>query len=124
MSESKRTDERISLEMRERALLKILEIDIETFILFARRFMDLVAKLIEKQIVRPDGSMSDEDGFTEHKAYFIKNRTINPTYTTFLEDKTYWYEQELTMYRNKIYLSLRSLPNREISLSEVRRLLH
>ena len=67
--------------MREPALLKILEVDIETFVLFARRFMDMVAKLIEKQIALPEGSISEEDGFTEHKVYFIKNRTFNPTYT-------------------------------------------
>ena len=103
-SETQHTDESVSLEMKEHGLSKVLEVDIESFILFARRFMDMAAKHIEEQIALPKGMISEEDGFTEHKAFFMKNRTINPTYSKFLEDKTYWYEQELLMYRNKIFV--------------------
>jgi hypothetical protein len=112
-SEKQHTDESVSLEMKELGLLKVLEVDIETFILFARRFMDMVAKLIEEHIAPPKGMILEEDGFTEHKALFTKEHSINPIYSKFLEDKTYWYEQELQMYRNKIFVHgkpLKTLP--------------
>jgi hypothetical protein len=96
------SQETLSLMARKDATSNVLELDIEVFIILARRFMDKVGLLVEKLIKIPKG-MKPGYSFTDHKKFFLKNRGIESNYTKFLEDKTYWYEQELLMLRDKIF---------------------
>ena len=43
------------------------------------------------------------NSFTKHKKFFLKHPDILPNYTEFLKNKTYWYEQELLLVRDKIF---------------------
>jgi hypothetical protein len=80
----------------------VLELDFETFIVLARRFMDKVGLLAEKLIQIPKG-MLPGNSFTKHKKFFLQNPDIQPNYTKFLETRTYWYEQELLLWRDKVF---------------------
>jgi hypothetical protein len=75
--------------------------DIETFVMFGRRFMDKVAELIELLIDYPNYKRP-EAGFTKHKEWFIDNQEIHHSYSDFLEKKTYWYERDLLLLRDKV----------------------
>lgn len=96
------SQETLSLMASRDATSNVLELDIETFIILARRFMDKVGLLVEKLIAIPNG-MKPGYSFTDHKKFFLKNHDIESDYTKFLEDKTYWYEQELLILRDKIF---------------------
>jgi hypothetical protein len=96
------SDERLSLINRKQATLNVLELDFETFIVVARRFMDKVGLLVEKLIEIPKGKVPG-NSFTKHKKFFLEHPDIQPNYSRFLEDKTYWYEQELLLLRDKIF---------------------
>jgi hypothetical protein len=96
------SQETLSLMASRGATSNVLELDIETFIILARRFMDKVGLLVEKLIAIPKG-MKPRNSFTDHKKFFLKNRGIESNYTKFLEDKTYWYEQELLILRDKVF---------------------
>ena len=63
------SQEQLSLITRNGATLNVLELDFEMFIVFARRFMDKVALLIEKSIEIPKG-MGLGNSFTKHKKFF------------------------------------------------------
>jgi hypothetical protein len=58
----------------------ILQCDIETFMMFARRFLDKLAKLIEEFITLPPGTFI-KNSFTEHRKFFIKNSHLHHMYT-------------------------------------------
>ena len=96
------SQEHLLLITRRKATLDVLELDFETFIVLARRFMDKLGLLAEKLIQIPKG-ISPGNSFTKHKKFFLENPDIQPNYTKFLETKTYWYEQELLLWRDKIF---------------------
>jgi hypothetical protein len=75
--------------------------DFETFVMFARRFMDKVAELIELLVEYPNYERPRE-GFTKHKEWFIERSEIHHAYSDFLEKKTDWYERDLLLLRDKV----------------------
>jgi hypothetical protein len=100
--ESPLSQETLSLITRKQATLNVVELDFETFIVLGRRFMDKVGLLVEKLIEIPKGKVPG-NSFTKHKKFFIEHPEIQPNYTKFLENKIYWYEQELLLLRDKIF---------------------
>jgi hypothetical protein len=100
--ESPLSEETLSLITRKHATLNVLELDFEIFIVVARRFMDKVGLLVEKLIEIPQG-MRPGNSFTKHKKFFLEHHDIQPNYSQFLKNQTYWYEQELLLLRDKIF---------------------
>jgi hypothetical protein len=96
------SQEHLLLINRREATLNVLELDFEAFIVLAKRFMDKAGLLAEKLIAIPKGIMPG-NSFTDHKKFFLKYPDIQPNYTKYLEDMTYWYEQELLLWRDKIF---------------------
>ena len=78
----------------------IMQLDFESFIMFSRIFMDKVAKLIEQMIKSSNGKNSEN--FGQHKEWIKEHKEIHPEYSKYLEEKTYWYERDLRLYRNKV----------------------
>jgi len=39
---------------------------------------------------------------SHHKEWIIKHSKTHPAYSKFLEEKAYWYERDLRLYRNKV----------------------
>jgi hypothetical protein len=68
-------------------MLSVLECDIEAFILFARRFLDKVAKLIESLIIIKKGTQVG-NSFSAHRKFFIINKGYNPSYSNLLSEET------------------------------------
>lgn len=98
--------------------LTILSCDIETFILFARRFLDKVGKLVEALIILKPGTHV-KNSFSKHKAFFINNTNYNEDYSRLLKEQTSWYEQDLLIWRDGILVHGKTLNTGWIlSLSE------
>jgi hypothetical protein len=100
----KRNDEAVSLFGREYGLMTILQTDVRTFIDVARTIMNKLAKLIEKLL-----GLSLDKGpkvsFTDHKKLLPANHpNIHPAYLDLLKNRTYWYEQDLLLLRDKIFV--------------------
>lgn len=89
---------------------KLLQLDTESFIMFARILMDKVGKIIASLIQLPKGTYPG-DSFSDHKKFFIKpeNFKYNPSYSQFLIDKTNWYEQHLLLVRDKMIAHSKTL---------------
>jgi hypothetical protein len=97
-----RDEEFHSLMIKEHGLMNVLQRDIETFVLFARIFMDKIGQIIEKVVVLPRGEQQGKS-FTDHKKYFGIHPHIHPAYSNLLQNKTHWYEQELILLKDKIF---------------------
>ena len=78
----------------------IMQLDFETFIIFSRILMDKVAKSIGQMIKFPNEKYSEDFGHV--KEWIISHREIHPEYSKYLTEKTYWYERDLRLYRNKV----------------------
>jgi hypothetical protein len=89
----------IALNNEQTRVLTMCQCDFETFIMFARRFMDKIGKLIELLIECPKGKHPPKD-FTHHKKWFIKYS--DSIYSKFLKNKTHWYERDLLLLRDKV----------------------
>lgn len=88
--------------------LRFVQCDIETFILFTRRFLDKVAKLVESVVIlKPPGQIGNS--FSDHKTFFIDNEMYNPTYSRLLREETNWYEQDLLIWRDGIFVHGKTL---------------
>jgi hypothetical protein len=97
-----------SVDIHEFNMLTVIECDIEAFVLFVRRFLDKVAKLIEQLIVlRPGREVGSS--FSDHRKYFIDNETHSPIYSKLLREDTNWYEQDLLIWRDKIFVHGKTL---------------
>lgn len=59
-----------SLTTNRHDLLSVLSCDIEAFILFSRRFMDKVGKLVES-LNKLDSRLHVENSFSKHKKFFM-----------------------------------------------------
>jgi hypothetical protein len=114
---SKQTREKLSeeeiikletLATHEHNQLPILGCDIETFILFARRFLDKVGKLVEALIILKPGTYV-KNSFTKHKSFFIDNSNYNENYSRLLKEQTSWYEQDLLIWRDGIFVHGKTL---------------
>jgi hypothetical protein len=92
-----------SLETNLSNTLTILSCDIEAFILFARRFMDKVGRLVES-LVRLDSGIEVGNSFSDHRIFFINNTKYNPDYSSLLIKETNWYEQDLLIWRDSIFV--------------------
>jgi hypothetical protein len=115
---SKQTRENLSLATYGYNQLTILSCDIETFILFARRFLDKVGKLVEALIILKPGTHV-KNSFSKHKAFFINNTNYNEVYSRLLKEQTSWYEQDLLIWRDGIFVHGKTLNTGWIvSLSE------
>jgi hypothetical protein len=68
------------------------------------------ANLIEHLIELPNGTKYGND-FTEHKKTFIKSSETPSLYSEFLQKETNWYEQELSLLRNRIIVHSGTLTN-------------
>jgi hypothetical protein len=102
-SNETQNDEDASLLYREGALMNILQTDVRTFIDIARTLMDKLAKLIEK-LLGLSSTKGPRVSFTDHKKCLpLHHPNIHPTYLDYLQNRTYWYEQELLLLRDKIY---------------------
>lgn len=98
-----RNEEFVSLASNQHGLMNVLQVDIETFVLFARIFMDKIGKIIEKIVILPPGEHPGKS-FTDHKKYFAIDHThIHPAYSKLLQNNTHWYEQELLLLKDKIF---------------------
>jgi hypothetical protein len=89
-------------------MLTILSCDIEAFILFARRFMDKVGKLVES-LIRLDSGRQVTNSFSKHREFFISNTKYNPDYSSLLQEETNWYQQELLIWRDSIFVHGKTL---------------
>jgi hypothetical protein len=81
----------------------VIQCDIETFVIFARRFLDKVGKIVVKLTKLPHGKQIGRS-FTDHKKDFIKYNDLKPMYSLLLKDDTNWYEQDLLLWRDKILM--------------------
>lgn len=81
---------------------QLIELDTESFIIFANRFMDKIGKGIERMI-KPDDGKQVKAGFKEHIAFFTKpeNRHYNADYSKYLSGNTSWYNL-LSLMRDKL----------------------
>jgi hypothetical protein len=95
-SDNSRSDEFISLMTDQHALMNILQVDIETFVLFARIFMDKIGQIIEKLVVLPPGKHLGKS-FTDHKKYFIEHRHI------ILPIQIYFRTRHIGMNKNRSF---------------------
>jgi hypothetical protein len=89
-------------------LLTILECDIESFVLFARRFLDKVGKLVE-YLIKLEVGRHIENSFTKHREFFIDNEKYNLQYSRLLREETNWYLQDLSMWRDGIFVHGKTL---------------
>jgi hypothetical protein len=88
--------------------LSFIECDTESFILFIRRFLDKVAKLVELLIaIRPPRQIGNS--FSDHRKFFIANEMYNPAYSKLLKEETNWYEQNLLIWRDGIFVHGKTL---------------
>ena len=69
-----------SLTTNRHDMLSVLSCDIEAFILFSRRFMDKVGKLVES-LIKLDSGLHIANSFSKHKEFFINNIKYNPDYS-------------------------------------------
>ena len=84
-------------------LINILQSDIRAFVDIVRTIMDKMTKLIEKLLGLSPGK-GQKVSFTDHKKRLpVHHPNIHPTYLDFLQNRTYWYEQELLLLRDKVY---------------------
>jgi hypothetical protein len=65
-TDNSRNEEFVSLASNQHGLMNVLQVDIETFVLFARIFMDKIGKIIEKIVILPPGKHPGKS-FTDHK---------------------------------------------------------
>lgn len=99
----KNDNEAALLWIKQWGLMNIVQFDVESFINIARIMMDKLAKLIE-QLLGLSRGRSGKRSFTDHQKDFpVKHRKVHPVYADFLENKTYWYNQELLLLRDKIF---------------------
>lgn len=97
-------DEATSLFFREHGLMNILQSDVRAFIDIARTIMNKIAKLIEKILGLSPGK-GHRVSFTDHKKRLpVKHPDIHPVYLNYLTNRTYWYEQELLLLRDNIFV--------------------
>jgi hypothetical protein len=89
-------------------MLTILGCDIEAFILFARRFLDKVGKLVEF-LIKLDSGTYVSNSFSKHRQFFINNPKYNPSYSNYLRLGTNWYEQDLLIWRDGIFVHGKTL---------------
>lgn len=102
-SDETRNDEASSLMYKLHGLMNILQSDVRAFIDIARTIMDKLAKLIEKLFGLSPGE-GPRVSFTVHKKRLpLDHPNIHRAYVEFLQNRTYWYEQELLLLRDKIY---------------------
>lgn len=101
ISFEKNPQEWTAMRYKEDQVQTTCQCDFETFVLFARRFMDKVSELIEVLVNYPNSERPGV-GFTKHKEWFIDNPEIYPAYSDFLEKKTHWYERDLLLLRDKV----------------------
>jgi hypothetical protein len=65
--------------------------------------MNKLVKLIE-QLLGLSRGRGGNRSFTDHQKDFpIKHREVHPAYADYLQNKTYWYNQELLLLRDKIF---------------------
>jgi predicted DNA binding CopG/RHH family protein len=95
-------NEAASLWLRQIELVNILQHDVRSFIVTARVIMDKLAKIITKLLGRSPGK-GQKVSFTRHKEGLPKYYPdIYHVYLDFLQNRTYWYEQELLLLRDKV----------------------
>jgi hypothetical protein len=102
------TDEYRLYSIRLYEISTVLQCDIEIFVIFVRRFLDKVAKLVELLIELPPG-IDVENSFTGHKKYFVGHSDLHSEYSRLLRDETSWYEQDLLLWRDKIFIHGKTL---------------
>jgi hypothetical protein len=113
-----RDEEFHSLMIKEHGIMNVFQRDIETFVLFARIFMDKIGQIIEKLIVLPRGKQPGKS-FTDHKKYFdVYHPRVHPEYSNLLQNKTHWYEQELLLLKDKIFAHGKPLITQAVVSSE------
>ena len=78
--------------------------NVRTFIGVARTIMNKLAKLIEKLLGLSPGK-GPKISFTDHKKLLpVDHPNIHRAYLDFLQNRTYWYEQDLLLLRDKIFV--------------------
>jgi hypothetical protein len=95
-------NESSSLFLKQRELMNILQYDVRSFIDIARTIMDKLAKIIEKLLGLSTG-IGPRVSFTDHKKKLPTYPNIRPGYLDLLQNRTYWYEQELLLLRDKVF---------------------
>jgi hypothetical protein len=83
-------------------MIQLIELDSESFIIFANRFMDKVGKVIERKI-KPNDKRQVGASFKEHVAFFTdpENQHYNLNYSKYLKINTSWYNL-LSVMRDKL----------------------
>jgi len=72
--------------------------------IIARTIMNKVAKLIEKILGLSLGK-GHRVSFTDHKKRLpVNHPNIHPVYLDYLTNRTHWYEQELLLLRDNIFI--------------------
>jgi hypothetical protein len=84
---------------------RIFELDVESFFIIARIFMDKIGKMLECYCNIPEGNAVGSS-FTRHKAFFLRpeNRHYNLKYSELLESRTTWFELDLLFSRDKLII--------------------
>lgn len=83
--------------------MNILQYDVRAFVDIARTIMDKLAKLIEKLLGILPG-IGPRVSFTDHKKNLPNDHpNIHPAYLDFLQNRTFWFEQELLLLRDKVF---------------------
>src|SRR5437899_1522690 len=72
-----------SLVANYHSMLTILSCDVESFVLFARRFMDKVGKLVIS-LIRLDSRVNVPESFSKQRDFFINNSKYNESYSKLL----------------------------------------
>lgn len=87
-----------------------LELDMESYFIFARMLMDRLAGLT-RHFYGQDGDHPSFRSFSDHRKWLLKPERIpwprDEEYAQYIRDNTYWYETSLQIPRDKLIVHTR-----------------